>query len=320
MVYTFATVRSYSTYHRGLSVLRAVVLEKQQQKQQQQRNKNRNNYYWQGSVHYRTVQGTTSIGRMSSNKFPPPLKEALPSDSSPGNPAAVVYRNLSPWEMYPPGTAVVILGATQNPPPPPPPPPASLPAAEDDNYRLERRDLSYLSFILSSWQRGAIALAAARPARAFPTHAQVQELEASTTKNYIKYEHAGVKWRSSHFVKIDDTETNLIVHLANDGFLYFNPADLEVDKVSNDRHKNTCPTGWMVFKTGDAADRVKEQLADFKAFAVAWFGSNSIRQSVLYNPQSWRIDICFQSKETGVGLEFSFEPDWPVPVENYWWD
>jgi len=166
-----------------------------------------------------------------------------------------------------------------------------------------------------------MAVASKKPARSLPTHVEVQKLNESTDKKYIKYEHAGVEWRSFYFVKIDHFETKLIVHLANDGFLYFNPADIEADKVSNDRHKKTCPTtGWMVFKTGDAADRVKEQLSDFRAFAVAWFGSNSIRQSVLYNPQSWRIDNCFQSKETNVSLELSFKPDWPVPVEDYWWD
>ena len=101
----------------------------------------------------------------SSNKFPPPLKEALPSGASQGHPATVVYRQLFPWELYPPGTAVLVLGAAQDPPPTPSP--ESLPSAEDDNYRLERRELSYLSFILSSWQRGVLALALEKPARSF---------------------------------------------------------------------------------------------------------------------------------------------------------
>jgi hypothetical protein len=255
----------------------------------------------------------------SSNKFPPPLKEALPSDASQGYPATVVYREHFPWELYPSGTAVIVLGANQGYPPPPPPPSQSLPASEDDNYGLERRNLSYLNFILSSWQRGAMDLALKNPARSFPTYDAVLEMNEPTHK-FIEYDHAGIKWRSSYRVKIEHSTTKLIVHLANDGFLYFNPEDVEVDKVSNDLHKKTYPSGWKVFKTGDVAERVKEQLSDFKAFAVAWFGSNSIRQSVLYNPQSWRIDICFKSKVTHVGLEFSFKPDSPVPDENYWWD
>jgi hypothetical protein len=139
----------------------------------------------------------------------------------------------------------------------------------------------------------------------------------SSTKKYIHYEHAGVKWRSSYRVKIEDNAPKLIVHLANDGgFLYFNPSDLEVDRVTNDRHRHTTPSGWKVFQRGAVADGVKEKLADFKAFAVVWFGSDAIRQSVLYNPSSWRIDICFESKEHGVGLEFSFQADWPVAEEN----
>jgi hypothetical protein len=84
--------------------------------------------------------------------------------------------------------------------------------------------------------------------------------------------------------------------------------------------KNTCPEGWLVFKRGETADRVKTQLGDFKAFAVAWFGTDDILQSVLYNPSNWQIDICFQHKTTNIGLEFGFEPDWPVPAEDYWWD
>jgi hypothetical protein len=119
----------------------------------------------------------------------------------------------------------------------------------------------------------------------------------SHTKKYISYEHAGVKWRSSYRVKIEDKVPKLIVQLENDGFLYFNPSDLEVDAVTNDRHKHTTPSGWKVFKRGAAADGVKEKLADFKAFA-----------------------FCFESKENRVGLEFSFEADWPVAEENYWWD
>jgi hypothetical protein len=135
----------------------------------------------------------------------------------------------------------------------------------------------------------------------------------SSTKIYIHYKHAGVKRRSSYRVKID---------LANDGgFLYFNPSDLEVDRVTSDRHRHTTPSsGWKVFQRSTAADGVKEKLADFKSFAVVWFGSDAIRQSVLYNPSSWRIDICFESKENGVGLEFSFQANWPVAEENYWWD
>jgi hypothetical protein len=143
-------------------------------------------------------------------------------------------------------------------------------------------------------------------------------LREAMTKKYISYEHAGVKWRSSYRVQIEDTTTTFIVHLANDGFLYFNPSYLEVENVTNDRHKHMTPSGWKVFKAGAASDGVKEKLADFEAFAVAWFGTDAIRQSILYNPSCWRIDICFQSKENGVGLEFSFEADWPVAEANRW--
>jgi hypothetical protein len=186
---------------------------------------------------------------------------------------------------------------------------------------MQRRDLSYLCYILSSWQRAGIALANLSPEiPTFPMLPQVLNMHSSTTKNHISYEHAGIKWRSSHFVKVENNKQKLIVHLTNDGFLYFNPSDLEVDSAPNDRHTHTTPSGWKVFKRGAAADGVKEKLADFKAFAVAWFGTDAIRQAVLYNPSYWRIDVCFESKENGVGLEFSFKADWPVAEENYWSD
>jgi hypothetical protein len=120
---------------------------------------------------------------MSENmeKFHPPLKEELPSAESlsPQSRGAVLYRGSFPWTHYPQdrggsfgwtnypqGTAIVVIGGDGHFPPPVP---GTLPAAEDDTYRMERRDLSYLSYILSSWQRAAIALAIKKPSRSFPT-------------------------------------------------------------------------------------------------------------------------------------------------------
>jgi hypothetical protein len=42
-----------------------------------------------------------------------------------------------------------------------------------------------------------------------------------------------------------------------------------------------------MFKTGVTEEGVKEKLAGFKAFAVAWFGADEIRHSNLYNPSCW---------------------------------
>jgi hypothetical protein len=104
-----------------------------------------------------------------------------------------------------------------------PPPFPTLPSTEDDTYRIERRELSYVSYILSSWQRGVLACEAedVKKKQVFPTYDQVMEME-SLCKKYIDYNHAGAPWRSSFAVKYDRPATKLIVHLANDGFLYLN--------------------------------------------------------------------------------------------------
>jgi hypothetical protein len=256
--------------------------------------------------------------------FPPPCKENLPSDALnqqanwPSNGNAVnLYRSLFPWGLCP-GTGVVVLSKGT------PPSFPTLPFAEDDTYRIERRELSYLSsYILSSWQRGVLAWEAedGKKKQVFPMYEQVMEMESlCNCKKFIDYNHPDMPWRSSFEVKCDRPATKLIVHLANDGFLYLNPSEIEVDQVQNRRYKNTCPEGWLVFKQGEVVDRVKTQLSDFRAFAVVWFGTDDIHQSVLYNPSNWRIDICFEHKTTNIGLGFSFQPDWPVPAEDYWRD
>jgi hypothetical protein len=126
----------------------------------------------------------------------------------------------------------------------------------------------------------------------------------SNGRRYITYEH-------HHTPK-------LIVRLANGGFLYFNPSALEVDDVVNRRQKPTTLSGWKVFKTGATADDVEEELADFKGRS-RWPGLEHTRfaSPSFSNPTCWRIDVCFQSKEHGVGLELSFEADWPVAEENF---
>jgi hypothetical protein len=68
----------------------------------------------------------------------------------------------------------------------------------------------------------------------------------------------------------------IIIHLANDGYLYFNPDDLTF--IQRDPNSNS---GWKVFKTGLLANMVKEKLCDFREFTNAWFGTPEIHMSVL---------------------------------------
>eukprot|EP00978_Attheya_sp_CCMP212_P038980 scaffold198394_cov35-Attheya_sp.AAC.1 len=126
--------------------------------------------------------------------FPPPLKEKLPSDAvspsrqDPGpGPGVALYREIFPcgqyiypqgrgggfpWTQYPQGTAIVVIGGDGQVPVPPPVP-ETLPVEEDNTYHMQQQDLSYLSYILSSWQRAVIALANLYPEiPTFPTHTQ----------------------------------------------------------------------------------------------------------------------------------------------------
>jgi hypothetical protein len=136
----------------------------------------------------------------------------------------------------------------------------------------------------------------------------------SNGKHYITYKHARVKWRSSHFIKVEDhTPKLIIVRLGNDGFLYFNPSALEVDDVVNCRHKHITPSGWKVFKTGAIADGVEEKLADFKG-RLRWPGLEPTRfaspsftirpageSTSASNPRSMGLALNSAFKPTGFG-------------------
>jgi hypothetical protein len=275
------------------------------------------------------------------SNFPPPLRGECPSDVSRPAAPGETYNQLFPWHLMPPtGTVVVIgphahVGDAHVPIPSPPADDLLADVASDDNYRMERRDVSYLNYILASWQRACIAAAAGSAgAWAFPTFDDVSNAPTTSTIVYNLYDHAGVQWRSSYFIKTWTRrgvyQKKIIVHLANDGYLYMNPALMgATDDVQNDRHQNTTPAGWMVFKTkteqnpGGKREEIYEALKDFRSFAEAWFGTDDIAQSVLYNVPFRRIDICFKSKGAGpsVGLEFSFERDWQYPGDDpSWWD
>jgi hypothetical protein len=101
--------------------------------------------------------------------------------------------------------------------------------------------------------------------------------------------------------------------------LYFNPSDLEVDNVTNDRHIHTTPSGWKVFKTGTAADSVKEKLADFRAFAVVWFGTDAIRQSVLYSRAGVSIFLS-NPRRMWLALSSALKPTGLLQKKSIGWD
>jgi hypothetical protein len=129
-------------------------------------------------------------------------------------------------------------------------------------------------------------------------------------------------WRSSYFVAARDAQNTLVIHLANDGYLYIHDAAMVAVQLEkpNDRHTRD-PPGWVVFKP-QRREPAMAELQPFTDFAKAWFEGDAFRSLVLYNAGARRVDICFQSKnEVGIkiALEFCFERDWPVTDESDWW-
>ena len=99
--------------------------------------------------------------------------------------------------------------------------------------------------ILRSWQ--ASVLDPHNNTLSFPTVGEVESTDQTTTPNLIKYMHHHLQWSSSFYIKEYNIFNVLIVHLANDGFLYI--PDSESQAVQWDK-PNVChpnnPTGWAV--------------------------------------------------------------------------
>jgi hypothetical protein len=203
------------------------------------------------------------------------------------------------------------------------PPPVDVILGQDasgQDFIIKRRKLSYLGNIVRSWQR-SVRLPTTMVT--VPMIQPVRDALVSTALTFIHYKHHNLEWRSSFFIKAQGDACKLVFHLANDGFLYI--PDVAMETVPwgkpNLRHP-TLENGWAVLKTSRREEAFQE-LQDFKVFADHWFGEVAYEKVVLYHSVCRRIDICFKSKDKlnnrYVGLEFSFERDWPVPDESDIW-
>ena len=68
---------------------------------------------------------------------------------------------------------------------------------------------------------------------------------------------------------------------------------------------------------------ILSSLEDFEKFAREWYGYNDthkLQRQIMYNDASNRIDISLQCTTTHVGIDFVFEPGFPVPEvpDNFW--
>jgi hypothetical protein len=203
------------------------------------------------------------------------------------------------------------------------PPPIDVLMQQGDGnnqlYVIEHRRLAYLGNILRSWQRAVLE----QPIFPFPLYGDVTKATATTTRTVIEYNHHGLEWCSSYFVSTRTKEKTLIVHLANDGYIYIPDTAMGMTRLEapTDRYP-TEPLGWVVLKT-ERRDAALQELNNFVAIADSWFEGIPYLKTVLYNADARRVDLCFQSKDTGSGgyktaLEFSFERDWNITDESGW--
>ena len=81
---------------------------------------------------------------------------------------------------------------------------------------------------------------------------------------------------------------------------------------------NTCSEGWAYLDK-----QIWPKLAPFEDFARNWFGydpSKKLQRQIMYNDTSNRLDISLRCPELHVGIDFVFEPGYPVPdvPEDFW--
>jgi hypothetical protein len=189
-----------------------------------------------------------------------------------------------------------------------------------------RHSIGYLCENLKSWQNALVVAAKGtehgltmnlpRPGDIPPQH--VTELQ---------YEHDSLFWRSNWRVLVPGkvvgkklvVEHRLVIRLPNNGFFYVEESVLPIKKsgIENDRH--TEREGWAIVDP-----EAWTELGPFEIIARKWFGYNDdqkLRRMILYNSTANRVDNCLLCPETLNGIEFSFEPGFPLsPIPDEFWD
>ena len=193
-----------------------------------------------------------------------------------------------------------------------------------DTFTKKRHDIAYICDNLMSWS--------SRVSRescpiTLPTFQEVQAAEGGNVPLPIDYDRDGLTWRSDIRIclLVDNKDVlwkNFVVHLPNDGFFYVDEGLLPVLATDerNSRHMKSCSEGWAYLD-----QCLWPKLAPFEIFARQWFGYNDddnkkLQRQILYNDVKNRMDICLRCPATKVGIDFSFEPGYPVPEvpEEFW--
>lgn len=195
-----------------------------------------------------------------------------------------------------------------------------------DTPTKKRHDISYISENFKSWTECV-------QREGFPIQLpSFQAVEAATANALpiqgtipIDYSRDGLDWRSDIRVclSVDSRGVmwkNFVVHLPNDGFFYVDESLLPVLATNkrNPKHMNTCSEGWAYLD-----QCLWPKLMPFEQFARQWFGyddTKKLQRQIMYNDVSNRMDVSLRCPETNVGIDFVFEPGYPVPEvpEDFW--
>jgi hypothetical protein len=190
-----------------------------------------------------------------------------------------------------------------------------------DSPMKKRHDIGYISENLESWTNRL----SKKGTPIIPSFAQVQAATDATVAIAVDYDRDGLTWRSDYRIVIshdskNNVWKNLVVHLPNDGFFYVDESLLPVlaGGRRNVRHMNTCSEGWAYLD-----QCLWPKLERFEKFAREWYGYNDtqkLQRQILYNDTSNRMDISLRCPATSVGIDFVFEPGFPVPVvpDEFW--
>ena len=197
--------------------------------------------------------------------------------------------------------------------------------ADMDSPTKKRHGIGYLCENLESWVTQLNQPTVHAPGQAvitiLPSLDQVLALSGPTVSIAMQYNRDGLTWRSDvRTCVLQDKKnvqwTNVVIHLPNDGFFYVEES--LATNCDNDRHRNSCFEGWAYLDS-----EIWPKLARFENFARDWFGydsSKKLQRQIMYNDIANRLDVSFRCPEFYVGIDFVFEPGYPVPEvpENFW--
>jgi hypothetical protein len=208
-------------------------------------------------------------------------------------------------------------------------PAASSSLADMDSPTKKRHDIGYICENLESWvtQLNQPTESGSGGGTVLPSLDQVRAVVGAgdTGSIAMNYNRDGLIWRSDvRTCVLRDNKNvlwkNVVIHLPNDGFFYVEESLLPVLATNrrNERHMNTCSEGWAYLD-----HQLWPKLAPFENFARNWFNydpSKKLQRQIMYNDTSNRLDISLRCPELHVGIDFVFEPGYPVPdvPEDFW--